>query len=734
MKLDYELNAADSQAFEGAKTPEETKLYCLPYDVEGDSFVNGFLVITGKRIYKILSGEVKAVFVLKELTDFRAEAMYGNCGFYAKKDGQTTLIARFNSGRNLSRYMVICKACELLSEGDERKIEDHTRERLCPKCGRPFIRRTNICPHCFDRKAVYKKLWGLTRGLRLMMCFPIFVALIGLAMRFIVPYIQAIGIDSYINPTDGVRPDSLAGYAIIIAAIVTFDLISRVMSVLQGRLASVSGNRFSMMLRSLLYEKIESLSLSSIQRKSTGDLMGRVNHDTAVVEEFVVGQLPNLCAQASSFLVALVLMLLIDWRICLFVFVPIPLVVFLVKKVWTVVQRRDHKGWILSTRSNHLLQDILNGIRVVKCFGQEKKEIGRFTEALTKFSEYDLKKVLLFDTIFPLLGFVMKIGSYFILFYGNYLVLKGDMLIGTVHQLATYTSIIYEPLLFITFIPRNISNFLTSLSKVLEILEENVEIADIGLPIDIAIEGDISVKDVVFGYETYDPVLQKVSVDIKKGEMLGIVGLSGSGKTTLINLIMRLYDVNEGEITIDGVNIKDISQEALRSQMGVVLQETFLFSGTIRDNICYSKPDATDEEIIATARVANAHDFIMSLPEGYNTIVGEKGYSLSGGERQRIAIARAIIHNPRILILDEATAALDTETEKLIQDAINKLVKNRTTLVIAHRLSTLRNADKLLVLNNGHVAEYGTHEELLEKKGIYYKLVMAQQKMAKSVS
>ena len=282
----------------------------------------------------------------------------------------------------------------------------------------------------------------------------------------------------------------------------------------------------------------------------------------------------------------------------------------------------------------------------------------------------------------------------------------------------------------ITAIPRNISNFLTSLGKILEILEEEPEVFDIARPKDLKIKGDINVDHVTFGYETYNPVLKNVNIKINKGEMIGIVGHSGCGKTTLINLVMRLYDVTEGKIEIDGVNIKDISQATLRSQIGVVLQETHLFSGSIRDNIRYAKPFATNEEVINAARMANAHDFIMRLPQGYNTIVGEKGYSLSGGERQRIAIARALIHNPKILILDEATAALDTETEKLIQDAINKLTDGRTTLAIAHRLSTLRNADRIIVLDHGKLAEYGTHIELLEKKGIYYGLVMAQKRAA----
>jgi ATP-binding cassette subfamily B protein len=304
------------------------------------------------------------------------------------------------------------------------------------------------------------------------------------------------------------------------------------------------------------------------------------------------------------------------------------------------------------------------------------------------------------------------------------------MTVGELNQFNSYAGILYEPLMHINQIPRNITEFLTSLSKILEILEEEPEIQDSEAPKDIKIKGNLSVQDVTFGYDSYNPVLEHINLEVKQGEMIGIVGHSGSGKTTLINLIMRLYEATQGQILIDGVDIKDISQNALRSQIGVVLQETLLFSGSIRDNIRYSKPDATNEEIIRAAKMANAHDFIMNLPQGYNTIVGEKGYSLSGGERQRVAIARAIIHNPAILILDEATASLDTETEKLIQDALNNLTDNRTTLAIAHRLSTLRGADKLLVLHHGKVAEFGTHKELLDQRGIYYKLVMAQTEAA----
>ncbi|MBQ4575826.1 MAG: ABC transporter ATP-binding protein [Clostridia bacterium] len=736
MKLMFDLPEVDRAAYEAAVGKDEKLLYCLPFDIYEDQFVDGYVAFTDKKMYKLLDGKLLATFNIEGASDFKTEVMYGNCGFYAKIEGSTTLICQFISGRNLPRYAVIVKACEILAEtGSKEPVTNDTPERFCPKCGRPYIAHTTICPFCIDKLEVYKKLWGMTRGLRLMMMVPFLVNLVGVVLNFILPYIQRIAVDNYLYPQNPRVFDAADKrvFFLIVVAIVSFDLFSRAMGVLSGRCSAIAGNKFVLILKTLLYEKLSSLSLSSLQRRSTGDLMGRVNNDTNVMKDFVVGQLPNLFNQLTSFLIALIVMLVIDWRFCVFVFVPVPIVVLILVKFWAFVQERNVRAWVLGTRTAHLLQDILNGIRVVKCFGQEEYEINRYKESSVRSSRQNESNAKIFDTIFPLMGFIIRLGNYLILFYGYNAVFGGEMGLGTIHQVSTYANMIYGPLMWITFIPRNISQFLTSASKVFEILEETPEVADINLPIDIRIEGDISIRNVTFGYQSYNPVLENINVEIKAGEMIGIVGHSGCGKSTLINLLMRLYDVNEGEILIDDVNIKDISQNALRTQMGIVLQETFLFSGTIRENIRYSKPHATDEEVIAAARIANAHDFIMNLPEGYNTLVGEKGYSLSGGERQRIAIARAVIHNPRILILDEATAALDTETEKLIQDSINKLVHGRTTFAIAHRLSTLRNADKLLVLDKGKVAEFGTHNELLEQKGIYYKLVMAQRKMAHEV-
>ena len=305
------------------------------------------------------------------------------------------------------------------------------------------------------------------------------------------------------------------------------------------------------------------------------------------------------------------------------------------------------------------------------------------------------------------------------------------MTTGELLQFLTYTQLLYQYLNWMTSMPRDLMNHMSSIERINEILAQDPLIEDVEHPEDLEVKGEIRFDHATFGYKSYQPVLEDVNLTIKQGEMIGIVGASGTGKSTLINLIMRLYEVDDGAILVDGKDIKEIRSECYHSQIGVVLQETFLFSGTILNNIRFARPDASYEEVVRAAKLANAHDFISKTPDGYNTYVGEKGHSLSGGERQRIAIARAILNNPRLLILDEATASLDTESEFRIQKALERLTKGRTTFAIAHRLSTLQNADRLIVIDGHHIAEVGSHEELIAKKGMYYRLVKAQLEMQK---
>ena len=735
MKLLFEMSPADRAAYEALAVEGEKIMYCLPFDCALDKRVDGRMLFTDRYIYKILCGEVEARWDIRTMSDFSIEVLYGCCAFYAKVDGVSTRLCRFISGRNQSRYATIVSACEALARGkNDKVITNDEPERYCQKCGRPFVMHTHICPFCQSKKEVYKTLWGMTKGLRLMMLFPLLTAALGMGIQFIVPVLQKSLINDYIL-YDGERANNwFLSFVIVVAGIVMFDIINKLLGILQGRIAAISGNRFTRFLRTLLFEKIQMLSMASVQKKSTGDLMGRINNDVGVVQNFITTLLPQYFSYAISFVLGLILVLSMDASMgtymSVFIFLPLPIVVFCIFRFRHMMSRMNIKAWNKGQRTNRTLQDILSGIRVVKSYGREEAAVSEFRDCTDAQAKQNEKNGKLFDTVFPLLGFVMRSGSYLIMWFGNVMLFNGTLDVGTLNQFNTYTSIIYNPLMQITQIPRNISAFLTSFGKIMEILEEDPEVSDTAKPEHFKFQGNISVKHVTFGYESANPVLKDISVDIKAGEMIGIVGHSGCGKSTLINLIMRMYDPMEGSIEIDGVNVKDIAQQTLRSQMGVVLQETHLFSGSIRDNIKYALPYATDDQVITAARAANAHDFIMRLPEGYNTIVGEKGYSLSGGERQRIAIARALIHNPPILILDEATAALDTETEKLIQDAIDKLTDNRTTFAIAHRLSTLRNADKILVIDHGQLAEFGTHKELLDQRGIYYKLVMAQTRAA----
>jgi ATP-binding cassette subfamily B protein len=408
------------------------------------------------------------------------------------------------------------------------------------------------------------------------------------------------------------------------------------------------------------------------------------------------------------------------------VMVTLPAISFFHKKIHKIYG----KQWEATSKSGAVLHDILSGIRVVKAFGTEVKESRRYSEAAERERDLAIRNEVLFAKLQPFIRGGLLIGNFLLLYYTGDKILGNALTIGEASMISSYVNIVYGPLWWLANFPSHMNRTLVSTNRVFEVLDEEIDINDNANAVDRVIDGNVTFENVCFGYDETQQVLKNVSLEIKPGEMVGLVGRSGVGKSTLINLIMRLYEVESGSIKIDGIDIKDYSQECLRSQVGVVLQETILFSGSLYDNIAYAKEGATKAEVLAAARASGVHEFAVKLPDGYNTRIGEKGYTLSGGERQRVAIARAILRNPRILILDEATASLDTEMEKQIQEALEVLIKDRTTVAIAHRLSTLRNAAKIVVLDKGTVAEVGSHEELLRKKGLYYELVMAQRQMA----
>ena len=728
MKLLYQLPEREEAAL---AAQDASRLYaCIPYDIENGRLTEGYFAVTALGIYRLTDGRILFFWPHEERGHFEIEERHGSSALMLRVGKCERQVCVFTSRLAPRFFAILPTLTALATKKAPPEEENHDPEVICPRCHRPYMPHTEQCRFCSSVKKNYRTLFDATRGIRAVLLFPLLVSLVALAIRFIVPIFQKDAINRFLYPANGVERGRVAEFLVIIVALISLDLLNRILHILQTRLAGIAGNRFDVRLRRVLFEKVESLSLASVQRRSVAYLAERINSDVPVIRDFLINRIPTVFSQLVGLVVGTVLIFSVSPTLSIMIIAPIPFAIVLF-----ILSRRSYIRRIQSERSRGILyyrhlQDSLTGERVTKCFGREDEAVESYREHVMRMhgKEAENTRFRVFHSLLMLQ--VIELGQYLLLFFGNLWLFGGRMDAGTINQFTAYSGIFYEPLRQFTELPNEITRFVTALGQVKEILDEEPEIRDPDLPITPDIKGHIKIKGAVFGYNAYAPVLRGVSLEIQPGEMVGIVGHSGCGKTTLVNLIMRLYDVGRGRIEVDGVDIRKIPQKHLRSHIGVVPQEVQLFDGTVLENIRYAKPDATEEEVILAARAAGAHDFILSLPEGYNTRVGERGLSLSGGERQRVAIARALIHDPRILILDEATAALDTETEKKIQGAIDRLTEGRTTIAIAHRLSTLRNADRIIVIDHGRVIEQGTHRELIERRGRYYKLVMAQTSLA----
>jgi ATP-binding cassette subfamily B protein len=560
------------------------------------------------------------------------------------------------------------------------------------------------------------------------------LALCNTTLGLVPPYLQRPLMDSVLVPAGVPRPleQRVALLGILVLALLGTRICSSAIGASQGWLAAVLGNRITHDIRCKLYRHLQYLSLRFFDKRQLGTVISRVNQDTGQLQGFLVDGSQDFIINLLMIVGIGVMLFIMNWRLALFVFVPAPIVVTFSASFWKRIRRYMHRFFHRWGRLNALLNETLTGVRIVKAFAQEPREIARFQQRSADLAVAGIQADRVWAILSSGMSLVIMLGTLLVYYVGGRYVLFGGMTPGTLLAFIAYAAMFYGPIQSMSRLLNFASRSLTAAERVFEVLDSQPEVEEAEDAVEMPrIEGRVEFRDLTFGYERHRPVLKGISFEAQPGEMIGLVGRSGAGKTTCINLLCRFYDSDEGDILIDGVPIRKIRVENLRQQIGVVPQDTFLFSGTIADNISYAKPGATKEEIVRAAKVGNAHDFILQRPDGYETFLGEGGQGISAGEKQRLAIARAVLHDPRILILDEATSQVDVETEKQIQEGIARLVKGRTTFAIAHRLSTLKNADRLLVLKEGEVAEQGTHDELMEKEGEFHRLVQTYQEISK---
>lgn len=620
----------------------------------------------------------------------------------------------------------------------EEEAAAEPEELYCPVCGTKYPdEERKICPKCMNKRSIFMRTFRYFLRYKWMIAVLAFCYVASALVSLAWPYLSGTVLydwvldknDTYLAPF-GLQGEYALALILLVGCMLVAKILQQTISIVQG---SIMARIVATSIRDMkqdIFASMGELSLRFFTSKQTGNLMTRVLGDAERVTGFFLDGFPYIFVHSFTILASFIVMFRLNWQMASVACVLLPLLVVISVKlkprIWSLFGRRHRAERAVNTKVN----DNLTGSRVVKAFGQQGGEIDRFEgpndylrDAEVRIEKYNNRFTILYNL-------VQEISAIWVWLLGVFMMMQTNRIeVGILITFVGYVAQLNGPMNFFSRVFRLWSDSINAAQRMFEIMDSIPEIKEAQNPIALTEpKGEIKLTHVSFGYDKNRQILKDIDFDVKPGEVLGIVGRSGAGKTTLVSLISRLYDVDDGKIEIDGIDVKELAFRDLRRNVAMVSQDTYIFMGTVADNIAYGNPEATREEIMQAAMLASAHDFISRMPDGYDTVIGAAGKDLSGGEKQRLSIARAVLANPKILILDEATASVDTETEKAIQKALDYLVQGRTTLSIAHRISTLKNADRLIVIDSGRVVESGTHSELMELNGVYAKLVELQTK------
>ena len=568
---------------------------------------------------------------------------------------------------------------------------------------------------------VLKRLFFLLTPYRGVLLISALLLIVRAALELIPPLFQKAIIDEVITSRH------LKYIGVLIACLVGIYALQQLVSVGDNYIRHALGEKFIFDLRVRLYGYLQRMSLAFFERTSTGELMSRVTNDLGALEHFVTHGSALTVVDLLRLVGGTIVLFVLEPRLAAIVLIPVPILALAFRHYNTRIRPVYRNVRARLGDINAKLQDNLSGIRVIQAFARENLEHERFATESENYYRARVKGIRYWSTFFPAIRFLGSMGTVVVLGFGSWMVIDGEMSLGTLVAFIAYITSFYEPINRLTEVDNIFQEAIAAGERIFELLDQTTDVTDAPGAVELSdISGKMEFQHVYFRYESGDKVLYDISFHVAAGEMVALVGPSGAGKTSIANLLCRFYDPIQGNVKIDDHDLRNVKLASLRGQVAVVLQDSFLFNNTVAQNLLYGKPDATEKELVAAARAANAHEFIIELPDGYDTEIGERGVKLSGGQKQRLALARAILADPRILILDEATSSVDAEAEYLIQQALEKVLKGRTALVIAHRLSTIRNADKIIVLDQGRIVEMGDHQQLMSQQGLYRQLYTRQ--------